>query len=131
MTISNLGAERMQAILEAQTRVAAAQLDPAGVMALAASEAQSLTQAGGAVVALIEGDELVCRAASGSERRSVGTRSSSQEGLEGRVVSGKSAARSGTAACAPLLRDGEVWGAVKVVSSDGKPFGDDDVAALE
>jgi diguanylate cyclase (GGDEF)-like protein len=100
-------------------------------MALTASEAQSLTAAGGAVVGLIEGDELVYRAASGSERRSIGSRSPSKEGLEGNVVSEGKASRLGPVACAPLLRDGEVWGVVKVVSTIDHPFDDEDVATLE
>ena len=129
MSISDLGAQRLQAILEAQTRIASAQLDPDGVMATTASEAQGLTSSDGAAIHLLENGELVCTAASGSLRREVG-RVATGEGTAASAVAEGRAIRDGDSLSAPILRDGAPWGAITVVAAEGE-IDDADGAALE
>jgi diguanylate cyclase (GGDEF)-like protein len=131
MSISELGAGRLQAILEAQTRIAGAQLDPEGVMVVSAAEVQRLTAAAGASVELLERGELVCRAGAGTARRDVGRRSDAGEGVAGRVLESDQTSQEGGTACAPLHRDGEVWGVLKAVTENGRPFDGEEVAALD
>jgi diguanylate cyclase (GGDEF)-like protein/PAS domain S-box-containing protein len=66
--------ERLARIVETQRDIAAAGLELDGVMRLMAERSQAITGAEGAMVNLIEGDELVTRAASGISARVVGLR---------------------------------------------------------
>ena len=57
--------ERFSAIIATQQDIATAELDLDAVMDLIVTRSQALTGAGGAVLKLVEGDEMVFRAASG------------------------------------------------------------------
>jgi diguanylate cyclase (GGDEF)-like protein len=131
MSISELGAERLQAILEAQTRIAEAQLDPEGVMTVSAAEAQKLTSTAGASVELLERGELVCRAASGTARRDVGRRTQVDAGSVGQVLDSDQTSQDRGVAFAPLHRGGQVWGVLKVVTENDGPLEAEDLAALD
>jgi diguanylate cyclase (GGDEF)-like protein len=105
------------AVVEAQSEIASADLDLDAVMALVCTKAQELTGADGAAVELAEGDELVCRAASGSARPLLGLRDASHDG----AVSTLSV---------PLMdRNGPV-GALKVVSGHRRAFAERDEDTL-
>jgi GAF domain-containing protein len=67
-------AERLSRIVETQRDIAAAGLDPERVMALLVERSQALTGADGAMVSLLDGAELVTRAAAGIAAATVGVR---------------------------------------------------------
>lgn len=66
--------ERLSAITAVQQEMAAAAPDQDGIMKLAASRAQQLTGADGAFIEVVEGDEIVFRAASGANASQFGVR---------------------------------------------------------
>ena len=66
--------ERLARIVETQSDVAAVGLDLDAVMQLVTERAQMLTEAEGAVVCLLEGDEIVVRSGSGVLEPTIGTR---------------------------------------------------------
>jgi len=66
--------DRLARVVETQRDIAAAGLELDGVMRLMAERSQAITGAEGAMVNLIEGDELITRAASGMSARAVGLR---------------------------------------------------------
>jgi diguanylate cyclase (GGDEF)-like protein/PAS domain S-box-containing protein len=67
-------AERLSRIVETQRDIAAAGLDPERVMALLVERSMALTGADGALVGLLDGSELVTRAAAGIAAGTVGVR---------------------------------------------------------
>jgi diguanylate cyclase (GGDEF)-like protein/PAS domain S-box-containing protein len=67
-------AERLSRIVETQRDIAAAGLDPERVMALLVERSQALTGADGAMVSLLDGSELVTRAAAGIAAATLGVR---------------------------------------------------------
>jgi diguanylate cyclase len=137
------------AVVEAQSEIAAADLDLDAVMALVCRKAEELTGADGAVVELVEGDEMVYRAASGSAADHVGVRLQRSGSLSGMCVAqghalvcddaevddrvdGVACARIGVVSmlCVPLVhRDGAV-GVLKVVSRHRRAFGERDEDTL-
>ncbi|WP_249020902.1 hypothetical protein [Conexibacter sp. S30A1] len=64
--MTGLSPRRMLAIIETQSEIASAGLALDEVMALVVSRAQAITGAAAAVVELIEGEEMVYHAVSGS-----------------------------------------------------------------
>lgn len=130
MSISALGSDRLQAVLEAQTRIASAQLEPDGVMTAAAFEAQRLTGAAGASVELIEGDGLICRAGSGTEIRRIGTRSLIEHGENSALRCDGVVLTPGMAATQLRSSEGSL-GIIKVVAAEKVGFSEEDAAALE
>jgi diguanylate cyclase (GGDEF)-like protein len=73
-------------IIQAQSEIAKRDLDLGGVMDFVAEQVQQLTGAGGAIVELAEGDEMVYRAASGMAKAQLGLRLSRQGSLSGLCV---------------------------------------------
>jgi diguanylate cyclase (GGDEF)-like protein/PAS domain S-box-containing protein len=67
-------AERLSQIVETQRDIAAAGLDPERVMALLVERSMALTGADGALVSLLDGSDLVARAAAGIAAGTVGVR---------------------------------------------------------
>jgi diguanylate cyclase (GGDEF)-like protein len=105
------------AVVEAQSEIASADLDLDAVMALVCVKAEELTGADGAAVELVEGDEMVYRAGSGSASAFVGLRSASLEDALS-VLS------------VPLMdRDGAV-GVLKVLSGHRRAFSERDEDTL-
>ena len=78
--------ERFSAIIATQQDIATAELDLGAVMDLIVTRTQALTGAGGAVLKLTEGDEMVFRAASGHTAPYVGLRSRAMHGLAGECL---------------------------------------------
>src|SRR5262249_52082723 len=67
-------ATRLMAVIELQNAIVAARLDRDNVMRVVIERAMALTQASGAVLELVEGDEMVYRAVTGSAAHALGTR---------------------------------------------------------
>ncbi|MBV9410898.1 MAG: GGDEF domain-containing protein [Acidimicrobiia bacterium] len=143
-------AVRLRQIIETQRVINAAILDPDEVMRVVAERAQLLTCASAGVVELLEGDEMVYRAASGSAAASVGTRLTAATSLSGLCVRTGDAMqcedtdldpRVDQEACrrigvrsmivAPLIHRGEAVGVLKVLSAEPAAFNADDMDTLE
>ncbi|NYZ13623.1 GGDEF domain-containing protein [Azospirillum sp. RWY-5-1] len=78
--------DRLIDVIEAQTEIAKLGPDLGAVMALVAGRVKDLTGAGGAIVELAEGDEMVYRAASGIAQAQLGLRLPRQGSLSGLCV---------------------------------------------
>ncbi len=143
-------AARRQALIETQNAVAAAQLDHDTLMEVVIGHAQSLTNADGAMLELLEGTGLVCRAASGGAAPYVGLRLAMQGTLSGRCVRTGEAQRCDDAErderadrsgwdvggvrsmlLVPLRYDGRTFGVLKVLAKNPSAFSAGDLETLE
>jgi diguanylate cyclase (GGDEF)-like protein len=141
--------QRLLAIVQAQTEIAASRLDPQAVMAVVADRARDVTGAEAAVVELLEGDSMVYAHAVGTAAPFVGTRLAAAASLSGRCmregrvircddargderVDGDAAARVGAIAmiCAPLAHGGAPVGVLKVYSAEPNSFDAEDEETL-
>jgi diguanylate cyclase (GGDEF)-like protein len=123
-------------IIELQNEVADAKLDLERVLAVVVERAASLTGASGSVVELVEGAEMVYRAAWGSASGTLGLRLNRAKSLSGLCVERTMPLRSNdteadprvdretcrrvgvaSMACVPLLSDGTAIGVLKVLSN--------------
>lgn len=137
-------------IIDTQTMIARLGLDLEGVIAVVAERTQDLTGASGSAVEMVEGGELVCRAATGSVGGTQGLRTSNSAGLSGLCVQEGKALRSDytesdprlngeahrgagivSMIVAPLFHEDAAVGVLKVVSRDRVAFDDSDVAVAE
>jgi diguanylate cyclase (GGDEF)-like protein len=128
-------------IIELQNTIAASRLDLEGVMRVVVDCAQRLTRAGGAAIEVVEGDEMVYRAVSGSVSHSLGLRLRREKSLSGLCVNQRVALRSddtstdprvdavacrhvGAASmvCVPLVHADDVVGVLKLVSGTPHAF---------
>ena len=142
--------ERLLAIIRTQTEIAASDLDLLATMQLIAERSQELTRASGAVIEIVEGDEMVYEVTTGDATPYLGMRlkqGTSLSGLcvaEGRLlrcddtsddprVDAEACKMVNAAAmiCVPLIHRREVVGVLKVYSGLVNNFSDDDVEALE
>jgi diguanylate cyclase (GGDEF)-like protein len=142
---------RLLAIIDLQNAIAAAAMNAEEVMHIVAERAATLTSAAAAMVALIEGDDLVYRTVVGSATAPLaGTRLSRGSSLAGRCVAERRAlridnaveeptaadaelgGRTGAAsiACVPLLYGETAVGVLEVVSARTAAFSDEDVETL-
>jgi diguanylate cyclase (GGDEF)-like protein len=140
---------QLLAIIATQTEIARLGLDLGGVMAMVAEHAQRITQASGAVVELVEGDEMVYRAVAGDAAGMLGVRLKRDASLSGLCVATAETLRCDDSdedprvdreACrrvglrsmvvVPLIHDGGAVGALKVFSPDVAAFGDGDARVL-
>ncbi|MBA3943355.1 MAG: PAS domain S-box protein [Herpetosiphonaceae bacterium] len=78
--------ERLAAVVATQNAIAMAGNDLPAMMHLVVERARELTRAGGAVVDLAEGDEMVCHAVSGTAATHLGLRLKIDGSLSGRCV---------------------------------------------
>lgn len=130
--------ERLLSIIELQNAIIAAGLNADEVMGLVVERAGTLTGAAGTVVALVEGDEIVTRAAAGTARPGVGQRAprasvpAGRAIAEGRALRGTEAgADAGADALAvPLLYGEAAVGYLEVTSPKPGVFHDDDTETL-
>ncbi|HEX6509280.1 MAG TPA: EAL domain-containing protein [Chloroflexota bacterium] len=141
---------QLASIVRVQQEIASADLSLHGVMEMAVDRAQSLTHATGAVVELADGDDMVCRAARGSARPSIGLRFARRRSLSGLCVEENRVLRCDDAECdnrvdraacrrvgarsilvAPLRHRQVVIGVLSVSSTAPYGFGRKDVHALE
>lgn len=139
----------LAAVMATQHEIASGNLGPTGVMDLVARRAEFLTDATGAVVELLEGDELVYRAASGSAARSIGVRIDCRNSLSGlcirtgevmRCDDAEKDGRVDKAACrwvgirsmvlVPLAHEGHALGVLAVISPALAAFDDRTVWTL-
>lgn len=142
-------AERLRLVIETQHRINSVTLDQDEVMRVVTSQAQAITEADGAVVELVEDDEMVYRAATGSAAGSIGLRLRRATSLSGLCVSEATALRCDDSetdsrvdreACVriglrsmitvPLLHGSEPVGVLKVISAHPGQFDDCDIEVL-
>jgi PAS domain S-box-containing protein len=143
-------ADRLAAIVATQQEIASTRLDLRRVMDLVVQRAQELTRAGGAIVEILEGDELVFRAASGLGKPHLGHRLRVESSLSGRAVLSGDVLRSHNAQIdpyvdrqaarkigveslivAPLKHEEKVLGALCVLGQHPNAFTDLDVYTLQ
>ncbi|MDQ3364521.1 MAG: sensor domain-containing diguanylate cyclase [Myxococcota bacterium] len=126
--------ERLLSIIELQNAIIAAGLNADEVSNLVADRAGTLTSATGSTVALLEGDEIVHRAGSGTARSGVGTRVAKAQAAaaraitEGRPIRGEDASSDSLAV--PLLYGENAVGYIEVTSPTPGTFGDADIETL-
>jgi len=146
---ARLPPDRLTDIIRAQAEIAAFGSDLGGLTAFAADRARDLTGAPGAIVELVEGADLVCRAASGLAAAQLGMRlkRAGLSGLcvaEGKVlrcdeteiddrVDREACRRDGVRSMvvSPLKRSDVTVGVMKITSPDPGAFSDQDAAILE
>lgn len=142
--------ERLSQIVKIQREISghASKLDDA--MRIITEHTQSLTRAEGSIVEMLDGPEIVYRAASGSASPFVGFRLKAENSLSGLCMTQKKVLkcddaqnddRVDKAACrriglnsmvvVPLHYDENVFGVLKVISTNKSAFNDDDIATLE
>ena len=141
--------EILAAVVATRQEIATGNLDTVAAMDLIAHRAQFLTDARGAVVELLEGSELVYRAASGIAAKSLGFRVVRRKSLSGlcfhtgeamRCDDTEKDDRVDKAACrwvgirsmvlVPLVQNGTAVGVLAVISPAVAAFGDRDVQTL-
>lgn len=143
-------AARLSAVVATQQEVLAAITDLDKVMELVVDRTPVVTSGSGAVIEVVDGDELLYRAASGVAKPHVGLRLKREGSLSGLAVREKSVMRCDDAqldprvdatACwsigirsmiiAPLVEGDVAVGALKSYSSQAKAFDDLDLYALQ
>ncbi|MCW3059754.1 MAG: domain S-box [Capsulimonas sp.] len=146
----NDDAERSASVIETQYEIATADSELDGILNLIAARTMDLTRAHGAVVELVEGDELVYRAACGAIANNVGLRLNMGDSLSGRCVREDRALwcddamtdpRVNAEACrkmnirslivVPLHRDRDAIGVLKASSADPRAFNTRDLQTLQ
>ena len=143
--------ERLERLVETQRDIASAGVDLDGVMNLIVDRSQALTVAEGAIVSMIDGDELVVGAASGVVSQMVGNRRPLEQSVaryafeardtlliehaEGdpRLYRGfAEKVRDRSHICVPLFQGERPVGALNVMTtSEGPRLGEDDRRTLE
>jgi putative methionine-R-sulfoxide reductase with GAF domain len=127
-----------------------AQRDLEAALRLLAERAQYITGASGAAIALLEVDEMICRASAGSSAPEVGAEVQVKSGITGESVRTRQVLRCDDAetdsrvnreSCralgirsvmvVPLLREQEVIGVFELFADRANAFEERDVAALE
>jgi diguanylate cyclase (GGDEF)-like protein len=148
--MSELSASRLLAIIGAQEAIASASLELEEVMDLVVSHAQQITGAAAGVVELIEGEEMVYHAVSGTAKPFAGVRLAVATSLSGRClleeailhcedaegdprVDREAALRVGARSmlCVPLTYGKRAVGVLKVYDPRPYAFGEDDVITLQ
>ncbi|MBV8758444.1 MAG: GGDEF domain-containing protein [Deltaproteobacteria bacterium] len=124
-------AERLLAIIELQNAIAAAALNADEVMRVVAERAAFLTGATIATVELVEGDDVVCRAAQGASQQ-LGQRKSSENGLTGRSLKDRKPSRSddGTQIAVPIMHGEYAVGTLGLGQPKSGAFTPEDVETV-
>jgi diguanylate cyclase len=142
--------DRLLGVIRTQTDIARLGLDLGGVIALVSERAMTLTGAGGAVVELAEGEEMVYRAAAGNLDKQLGLRLARAGSLSGLCIESRKALicedsetdpRVNREACrkvglrsmvvVPLKHQEALVGVLKVASPQPGFFGVSEVELLE
>lgn len=142
--------DRLNQIIHTQSALASAQLNLQEFMVTVVRRMLLVTPATAAVVELVEGDEMVYRAASGSAEEFLGVRLKLAASLSGisvreqrvlichdteqdarvdRVVARKVNARS--MVVTPLIDRGQAIGVLKIMADRPQAFSDDDIQTLQ
>jgi diguanylate cyclase (GGDEF)-like protein len=124
-------ADRLLAIIELQNAIAAAALNSDEVMRVVAERASLLTGAATAVVELVEGDDVVCRASSGASAQ-LGQRRSAKQGLTGRSLADRKPTRSddGAQLAVPIMHGEYAVGVLASSAPKAGAFSGEDVETL-
>ncbi len=141
---------RLNEIITTQCQLAAAELDLEAFMKLVVYRMDALTEASGTVVELVEGDEMVYRAASGMAANNIGLRLKRATSISGLCVENGQVLRCDDtenddrvdrAVCerigvrslivAPLLCEGRVVGVLKSMAVAPHGFGTRDMQTLQ
>jgi diguanylate cyclase (GGDEF)-like protein len=122
-------ADRLLAIIELQNAIAAAALNADEVMRVVAERAALLTSATAAIVELVEGDDVVCRASSGATQQ-LGQRKSSKHGLTGRSLSDRKPAHDDGHVAVPIMHGEYAVGVLAVATPRSGAFTGEDVETL-
>lgn len=142
--------ERMTQIVALQREVTGNQLEVEKVMTVITERVQRLTEASGAIVEMLDGDEMVYRAASGAGSPHHGLRLKAQGSLSGLCIKENTILKCDDAetddrvnreACrkvglrsmvvVPLRHNGQSVGVLKVLSSISHAFTPEHIATLE
>jgi diguanylate cyclase (GGDEF)-like protein len=140
---------RLLAIIELQNAIAAAAMNAEEVMHIVADRSRGILNAATVMIALVEGDDLVYRAAVGTMSQLTGVHVPRSTGLAGRCVAERRAMRVDDAApearavaelaghagpasiaCVPLLYGEIAVGALEAVAPGAAPFTDEDVETM-
>ncbi len=121
--------ERLLAIIELQNAIAAAGMNGDEVMKIVVDRGVTLTAAAGASIELVEGDDLVVRAAAGTTAKQLGVRASLKTSLAGQAVETRKPQRAadGTGVVVPLMHGEYAVGGVGLAGGAGS---DDDIETL-
>jgi diguanylate cyclase (GGDEF)-like protein len=141
--------ERLLSVIELQNAIAAAGLNADEVMNLVVERAAAITSATGSIVAIVEGEEIVYRAAGKPTTLALGTRLSRTTSIPGRCVAERAPIRiddaahdprvdaetvartgAGSILCVPLLYGENAVGVLEVVSPRAGVFTDEDLETL-
>lgn len=142
--------DHLNNIIETQSRLAKADFDLDGFMNLVVEQMMQLTPATGVVVELVEGDEMVYRAATGTVKDHVGLHIKRHGSISGLCVEVQQVLRSDDTekdvrvnieACrrvrarsmivAPLFHEAKAVGVLKILSDQPKGFNEEDVKTLQ
>jgi diguanylate cyclase (GGDEF)-like protein len=148
--MSDGSGDRLRAIIQTQTEIAASDLDLDAVMQLIASRGQELTGANAGVIEIADDDEMVYRVTTGEATPFLGVRLKMATSLSGLCVKQGRVLRSDdtdddprvdaeacrrvnarSMLCVPLAHNGETIGVLKVYSPQTSHFGESDVETLE
>lgn len=123
--------ERLLSIIELQNAVAAAALNSDEVMRVVADRAASLLNSA-AMVELVEGDDVVCRASSGSSHQLGVRRSTKGAGISGKTIDTRKAAKAddGSSVCVPLLHGEYAVGVLCASAPKAGSFSEADIETL-
>ncbi|MGF1470564.1 MAG: PAS domain S-box protein [Rubrobacteraceae bacterium] len=143
-------AERLAAIISTQRAIAIAEPDQESVLNLIVERSQELTGADGAVIEMIEGEDLVYHTASGKTKEHLGLRLGMSSSLSGRCVTRKEILRTDNAKqdprvdqdavrrtgarsliVVPLFHRQEIVGVLQVFSTRVEAFCNRDVDTLQ
>jgi diguanylate cyclase len=130
------GPNRLLAIIELQNAIAAAAMPADDVMRVCAHRARVLTGAAGATIGLVEGDDIVNRAAAGASEASYGLRVPRENSLAGRCLTERRPIRvdttdaGGSALVVPLLYGEHAVGVLEVTATGPSAFTDEDAVTL-
>jgi diguanylate cyclase (GGDEF)-like protein len=136
--------QRLVAIIELQNAIAAAAMNAEEVMQIVAERAVTLTSADAALIGLVEGEDLVYRAAIGpTVRDRLGSHVPRGASVPSRCVverralriedagaAGVAPAGAASTACVPLLYGETAVGVLEVVAARTGAFSDEDVETL-
>jgi diguanylate cyclase (GGDEF)-like protein len=145
----SLSSERLRAIIETQTEIAAADLDLEIITDLIVRRGQRLTAADAGVMEIVDGDEMIYAVVSGSAAPFLGVRLKAGSSLSGLCVASdevlysadtaaddrvdsEAVRRVGAAsmACVPLRHGAEVVGVLKVYAGEPGAFAHEDLVTL-
>lgn len=123
--------ERLLSIIELQNAVAAAALNSDEVMRVVAERAALLLNSA-AMVELVEGDDVVCRASSGSSHQLGVRRSTKGAGLSGKTIDSRKAGRAedGNSVCVPILHGEYAVGVLCASAPKSGAFSEADLETL-